>query len=566
MRRSLAPLHWLFFALSLGGCNILLGLDEYERDTGTDGVGGQGGAGVSSSSSSGGGGGGGLLCAPNEASACYSGPESAAGKGDCKLGTHTCAPDGMSYSACMGDVMPGVEDCYATGDEDCDGVACSELLWSKALGGTANQHVNLVTTDPQGNMIMVGGFYGSIKYDPAKLAIAEANAGDLFVIKLDKDGKPIFGVSFGSTMDETATGVATDANGNIIVVGFFQGTFNFGAPMSTVTATKYGGFLVKLDPNGKVLWSNVFDGIDDDYLWGVAVDLDGDVVAVGQRAPTNGSKRLIISKYKGVDGAQQWSILDINGGGDRIARAVGVDGAKNILVAGSFAGAMSLYGGSSLTSVDGTDVFLAKITGNQSYAWVKQYGGVGDQGAESLAIDSNQDIVIAGWNGGTIDLGSNTFMSSGNNKDAFVAKFNTNPIPIWSRAFRGDVPSHAPPVADLWDQKAYRVAVDSQNNVLLAGEFTGYIDFSADLTAPIASQGGSDIFLAKLDKAGNTTWAKGFGDASDKQFGYGVAAGLNDQIFLVAQAFGHIDFGNGTPVPLPGEGGDVDIFVASFQP
>ncbi len=62
-------------------------------------------------------------CEPGAEEACYSGPEGTAGVGACAAGTRTCADDGLGYGPCVGEVVPALELCGNTIDDDCDGDA-----------------------------------------------------------------------------------------------------------------------------------------------------------------------------------------------------------------------------------------------------------------------------------------------------------------------------------------------------------------------------------------------------------------------------------------------------------
>ncbi|HVV85893.1 MAG TPA: FG-GAP-like repeat-containing protein [Kofleriaceae bacterium] len=60
-------------------------------------------------------------CSAGEARSCYSGPTATAGVGACVAGSQTCAA-GAWPSACAGEVVPAVEVCADSVDNDCDGL------------------------------------------------------------------------------------------------------------------------------------------------------------------------------------------------------------------------------------------------------------------------------------------------------------------------------------------------------------------------------------------------------------------------------------------------------------
>ena len=119
---------WTGLALTgaaLSGCGALLGLDEF-----TEGSGGAGtSTGTTSSTSTVTGGG---ECTGVDTQSCYDFDAAMLGKGVCKGGAKTCK-NGV-FGACEEQVGPSAEDCSKPEDEDCDGVACSEAIWSKEFG------------------------------------------------------------------------------------------------------------------------------------------------------------------------------------------------------------------------------------------------------------------------------------------------------------------------------------------------------------------------------------------------------------------------------------------------
>src|SRR5262249_39227887 len=58
----------------------------------------------------------GCSCVPNTTTSCYSGPAGTQGVGICKAGMQTCNAQGTGYGACMGEVLPAVEDCTTPQD------------------------------------------------------------------------------------------------------------------------------------------------------------------------------------------------------------------------------------------------------------------------------------------------------------------------------------------------------------------------------------------------------------------------------------------------------------------
>ena len=151
--------------LATSSCDRVLGLNEFHfgcpDGTVVDGpdvpcpVGttGQDGATTSAASTSGAGG----PCLAQESRPCYDGASGTEGTGLCKAGTQSCI-DG-TWGTCVGQVTPSTEICVlGGGDEDCNGVACSEPLWVKTY---SNANTTSVEFNDAGDLYIAGFFTGS---------------------------------------------------------------------------------------------------------------------------------------------------------------------------------------------------------------------------------------------------------------------------------------------------------------------------------------------------------------------------------------------------------------------
>jgi hypothetical protein len=231
---------------------------------------------------------------------------------------------------------------------------------------------------------------------------------------------------------------------------------------------------------------------------------------------------------------------------NQAAQSVAVDSVGNVIIAGYFGGVVD-FGGGPLTSAGGLDLFVAKLDANGAHLWSKSFGDVDDQIAQSVAVDSMGNVVVTGYFGGVVDFGGGPLTSAGG-LDLFVAKLDVNGAHLWSRSF-----------GDANDQNGRCVTTNGSGDVLLTGNFLGAVDFG---DGPLQSNGGSvagDIFLAKLRSGdGAEVWSKSFGDAAD-DVGRSVAMDTAGNIFLAGLANGAANFGGGA---LSGTGS----FLAKLDP
>ena len=108
------------------------------------------------------------------------------------------------------------------------------------------------------------------------------------------------------------------------------------------------------------------------------------------------------------------------------------------------------------------------------------------------------------------------------------------------------------------DQIAADLAVDSAGNIIVVGSFASAMTLRG---INLTSQGGKDVFVAKLNSTGDPGWVKSFGGSSD-QFAMSVAVDATGNIFVAGFFAGSMTAGMTT---LTAAGGN-DAFVLKFAP
>ncbi len=93
------------------------------------------------------------------------------------------------------------------------------ILWSKSAGGTGfYDAANSITTDGDGNIIIAGDF-GSNSIPFGTTYLYNFGAINGFVVKYDSLGNVLWAKSVGGSGEETISSVTTDPTGNIIIAG-----------------------------------------------------------------------------------------------------------------------------------------------------------------------------------------------------------------------------------------------------------------------------------------------------------------------------------------------------------
>jgi len=239
-------------------------------------------------------------------------------------------------------------------------------LWGRRLGGAGFDLTNSIRTDSSQNVIVAGSFSSNplniFAANGSTVSFTLANSGgqDIFIVKYDSSGTPLWARRISGTGGDQGTSVSTDSSGNIIVAGnHTSGSLNiFAANGSTVSFTlansgSNDAFIVKYDSSGTPLWARRLGGTGADEAISVSTDSGGNIVVAGQYGSTS------------------LNIFAANGS------------------TVSFTLANSGTGGT-------TDAFIVKYDSSGTPLWAKRTGGTGADEAMSVSTDSDGNIVVAG--------------------------------------------------------------------------------------------------------------------------------------------------------------------------
>jgi Beta-propeller repeat len=430
--------------------------------------------------------------------------------------------------------------------------------WAQRFGGTGHDIGVATAVDASGNVVVTGRFTGATNLGGSTLN--STGGFDAFLAKYGPDGRHLWSKRFGAAGSDIGEGVVVDRDGNVIVVGAFEQTVNFGGGALT-SAGGWDVFVAKYSPAGAHLWSMRFGASETDDGKAVAVDADGNVVVGGTFMHTvsfGGSALttsraavtdLFLAKYA-PDGTHQWSR---SFGSDRKGEvaAVAVDATGNVALTGFFEGSVN-FGGATLWSLESSrDAFVARMTSAGAHLWSRSFGDVGTDQGRGVAVDGNGNVLVTGMFAGAVDFGGGPLQADAAG-DVFVAKYAAQGgTHLWSRAWGGN----------LSTDTGAGIAVDG-SDVVVTGSFQSSSAYPADLGGgPTVSAGERDVFVAKYTSAGSPIWAEHFGGPGNDD-GNGVAVGPSGAVVVTGPFSDTAAFGARMLTSV----GGLDTFLLSLQP
>lgn len=326
--------------------------------------------------------------------------------------------------------------------------------------------------------------------------------------------------AIGGLATELARDVAVDAQGRVAVVGYFEGSVDFGDGVRREPTND-----AKKDPKN-----------------GAGPDAKSDA----KKDPKNAPKKIdaFVSTYA-ADGTLLWSV-QFGGNGEDVAHAVAFDPAGNTVIAGLFTGTM-LIGEIKLEGAGSDDAFIAKLDAQGKPLWARALGGSDSDAAHDLAVDTDGSIHVTGSFMSDLPVDDKTTLHSKGNEDVFLLELGPDGDVVRGQAF-----------GHRYRDFGQRVAVDGAGNVILLAEFMDEVAFGGPV---LVSEGNRDLAVVKLTSTGGHLWSRRFGSPFN-EYGLGLTVDPAGNIALTGSFDNEIDFGGGKLVSA----GESDVYVARLGP
>ncbi len=381
--------------------------------------------------------------------------------------------------------------------------------------------------------------------------------------------------SFGSTGDETATGMAAAPDGSLYVTGNFAGTVDFDPGSGVANLTAEGLytdiFIQKFDIAGNLLWVKKINNGTNSSGPQCIIDDQGNILITGafrdtaDLDPGTGTANFTATYYfdsfiikLDSDGNYIWGKnIATSGDNSEWITAIKLDDAGNIYTAGYFYGTVTI-GGTAFTSNGAYDSFIQKMDAAGNTIWVKTLGGNSYDGVFALEVSTDGSLYMTGVYGETVDFdpGSGTHTMNGQGVyDGFILKLDNNGNFAWVKSFGGE---NIDAATDL--------KIDFEGNLVVSGSFASpALTFdvngaSQTITKSGSSQQFADVLLLKMDSSGNYLWVKHYGSTGDDSAA-SVAVDETGKIYILGIFNEHVDFDPGAEENTQASAGLYDIFL-----
>ena len=256
----------------------------------------------------------------------------------------------------------------------------TNLIWGKQLGTDKSEYVMNHVVDSSGNIYICGKTTGNLEG-------TNKGQNDLFITKIDPRGKTIWTRQLGSKGDEDEQWSAIDNSGCVYITGSTTGDLagtNFG---------KEDIFIVKYNPDGKLLWNRQFGTDSTDIGKGIYVDNKGYIWVTGTTAGKLGE-----TAFGKMDGflmkldskGNQLFVEQFGTVADEVSNAITGDNNSNIYVCGTTWGELGAKNKGLL------DAFTAQFTNQGKLVKFNQFGTDSYDIPMAIMVDNEKNIYVGG--------------------------------------------------------------------------------------------------------------------------------------------------------------------------
>lgn len=394
------------------------------------------------------------------------------------------------------------------------------VIWSTYYGGSELEYGTSTAIDEAGNVFLGGWTESPEAIADAGIQNTIAGNYDAFLVKFDAAGNRLWATYYGGAKDDKAYKIELDADENLYMCGGTQS--EEGIAYTGFHNSLQGdedAFLVKFNSGGERQWATYYGGAGFDSGHAIAVDAGNNIYLTGITESQTGivsggafqntfggEYDAFLVKFNAA-GQRQWGTYYGGEGKDNTLDGhkglVAVDKLGDIYIAGWTSSTEAIASGGHQNTFSGSgDAFLAKFNPRGGRLWATYYGGEGFDSGRGIAVDSQNQVYLAGVTRSTTGIASGGFQESlGGHYDAFLAKFNEAGQRQWATYYGGSKQDEA---------KEGALCLDREDNVFLAG-FTNSSSNIASCGFQDTHGGYFDAFVVGFNPEGRRRWASYFG-------------------------------------------------------
>jgi hypothetical protein len=423
-------------------------------------------------------------------------------------------------------------------------------IWVKTANGSGNDNVYKIFA--KNNKIYVsGGFETELYFGTINLTGSSIRRS--FYAILDENGNYQYANSLNGNSTNDCYSICIDNNNRIYLTGQFFDKIILNS-IEFISKGDSDFYSITLDSNYNYIDYDVFGAfrgivchndseIDKNGNLIIAGYFYGKVVFGNDTIVSNGLKDAFISSYSLLNGFN-W-VRRFGSNKNEEINALAIDSTGNIIIGGYFEGNINELNFSK-NIIGPKDIFYARVsTNNGNILWFKSLGNDKYNSINTIAVRNNGRIFYGANFQGTLTINSNNIVSNGFD-DILIFSSDTNGVILNTLKAGG---------ADFDDVK--KIVASPDGSIYVTGSFEGNASFGSTL---LASSGGDDVFIARINTSVNWHWAKSLGTSYFLEYGNSLTTDNSGNIYLAATYRDLLEYQGNFLIPY----GENDILLAKF--
>ncbi|MDC7995153.1 hypothetical protein [Altibacter sp. HG106] len=312
----------------------------------------------------------------------------------------------------------------------------------------------------------------------------------------DPDPEPEdYVATFGGSSEDTFSDILQASDGNYMLVG---ATKSIDGDIIDKKTTDFDYWILKVTPEGDILWSKTYGGTADDKAASISPTTDGGFVVSGYTASNDGD-------VTGNDGFHDYWLVKLDAEGNlQWEQSFGFSGSDQAFQViqtsdgGYFATGyldVSSSGGQGNDDRSGTrhgvgEFWGIRMDASGAFIWRRYFGGTNN--------DRSYDVVETA-DGGFLMMGASEsddfdITDSKGSYDYWAVRINGDGDLVWAKSFGGSG-------IDV----SYSVVTTPEGNYIAVGDARSS---DGDVTSP---KGNADVWVISFDDSGNLLWERSLG-------------------------------------------------------
>jgi len=152
------------------------------------------------------------------------------------------------------------------------------LLWEKSLGGQEIETTYVIKNTNDGNFILAG----ETRSNDQDISV-QNGAADVWIVKMNPKGSILWEKNYGGTSFDAARSITPTQDNGFVIVGSSRSI-----DIDVVENKGQNDvWIIKIDANGKLIWQKSIGGSEIDFAYGVAQLSNGSIITVGDSSSSN---------------------------------------------------------------------------------------------------------------------------------------------------------------------------------------------------------------------------------------------------------------------------------------